>query len=176
MLPYLIIPAFLALALLIPVGMDVSFDADGLRVCLRLWQKLIKLLPKKKQDNSLSGKNKKKQKLSFSEWQDIIKPALKLIGKMELSTLKLHYISAGPDPYRAVSNYNKAYVLASSVYPFVRAENEDIVIRTDFDKSKSVLELYASVTTRLYRLFLSSDSLGLAVIKVYINRKVIHGK
>lgn len=175
MLSYLIIPAFLALVLLVPVGADISYDGDGLKVYLRLWQKLIRLLPKKKQDNSLSGKNKKKQKLSFYEWQDIIKPVLKVIRNLKLSKFKLHYISANPDPYKTVRNYSAACTAVSAIYPFIEAKDKDIVLRTDFEAEKSTVLLYISINVIMLKLLLVSVTAGKDVIRIFVKRKVIHG-
>ena len=176
MLPYLIIPAFLALVLLVPVSADISYDADGLRVYLRLWKKLIQLFPKKKQDNSLSGKNKEKQKLSFYDWQDIIKPVLKVLKNLKLSKFKLYYISAGPDPYKAVRNYSMACAALSSVYPFIDAKDRDVVLRTDFEQEKSTLFFYISITVIMLKLLLVSLTAGKDIIRIFIKRKVSHGK
>lgn len=181
MLPYLIIPAFSALVLLIPIGADLSYDSDGLSVYLRLWRKLIKLFPKKKQENLFSGKNNKKQRLSFGEWPDIITTVRIALKHIEVDKFMLHYTASDADPYCAVSRYGKAYAIVSAVYPLIDAKENDVLIKTDFEKENSDLIFEIKINTRFYNLFKISFSEGAAVLKIFLKRfirqrKAGHGK
>ena len=176
MLPYLIIPAFSALVLLIPIGADLSYDSDGLSVYLRLWRKLIKLFPKKKQDNLFSGKNNKKHGLSFHDWPDIITTVRIALKHIEVDKFMLHYTASGADPYDAVSRYGKVYAIVNAVYPLIDAKENDVVIKTDFEKESSIIIFEIKINTRIYKLFEISFSEGAAVLKIFLNRFIKHRK
>lgn len=176
MLPYLIIPAFSALVLLIPIGADLSYDDHGLSVYLRLWRKLIKLYPKKKQEKLFSGKNNKKQGLSFNDWPDIITTVRIALKHIEVDKFMLRYTAAAADPYSAVSRYGKVYAIVSAVYPLIDAKDNDVLIKTDFEKDNSVLIFEIKISARIYKLFKISFSEGAAVLKIFIKRFISHRK
>lgn len=181
MLPYLIFPAFSALVLLIPVGVDLSYDPDGFRVYLRLWRKLIKLFPKKNQEKSFSGKNNSRQGLSFREWPDIITTVRIALQNIEIDKFMLHYTASDTDPYSAVCRYGKVYAIANTVYPLIDAKENDILINTDFEKEKSVLVFKIEINARICKLFRISFLEGAAVLKfvlkhLFKQRKAVHGK
>lgn len=180
MLPYLIFPAFLAFVLLIPIGLELSYN-DGLCLYLRLWRKLTKLFPKKKQEKSFSDKNNKKQKLSFNEWPDIINTVRIVIEHLGFEKFKLHYTSADADPYTAVINYSRACAIVGAVFSTADAEEKDVQLQINFESEQSTLNFELSISARFYQLFEISFAEGAAVFKFILKhflkqRKAVHGK
>lgn len=173
----LIVFALLITFLILPLSAEISCNNGKISISVKLFIIPIFVYPKR---NRIEEK-KKENKLELSDRLNIANTLRKTIGKalrkFEISKLKLHFVSAGDDPYYIVTRYNNVNAIAGFLYPFVEPENRDIEIFTDFEAEKSALSAFLALKVKIYRLIVYAPGAALGIIKI-INkrRKLKNGK
>ena len=176
------IGVLICLLLLLPVGADVSFADGQLRLYLRIWHVKKCLYPPsrkaKKRDKSSSVRaqsgEKKKMRMpdvTSEEVASVIAVVIRAIGKLRfhLHLLKLHFVSAFPDPYRTAMVYG--YVSAAvSALGLPRMSQADVQLGANFEEEACYIDGYVSVTIRIWYICKLAVSLLWGGIPILRNR------
>ena len=176
MLAVLIVLAVLALILSIPVSAEIFYDSDGLKVSLKIWFKLIKILPKKPETQNKSVTVKKKKfDFSFSEWLDIagmtFNTVRRLTSKLNIGVLKLRYISAGDDPFEVVSRYNAVSAAVRTIYPLLNLKESEIKLECDFEAEKSDFAFSFEMKIRIFHLMFIAPATAYSMLKLLLRNR-----
>ncbi len=191
--------ALLLLILLIPIGVDVGNEGGEFHLSVKVWSKLIQILPKKPGAEKKPKKEKKKKKkeeepeeeeeekpkkkrsLPFNrdELVEILRVALKGIGKFgrawKVDRFVLHYIAAGDDPYDTAMTYGKVNAALSTLAPGCRkrfrVKDCSVWTDVDFTADKTFLEGGLAMTITLWRLNGVINCLLFGALKVLIRSK-----
>ncbi len=194
--------AVLALAililLLIPIGAHVKFVEGNLSLAAKLSVFEIQLFPKKikepkkerkpkeagaenKQKKSeKKTKEKKKLPFNFEEVLELIKKAIKGLGKFGKLTVHkfmLHYMAAGTDPYKTAVNYAYINAALSSLAPVCRQnlrikDDIDVCTNIDFTQEKPLIDAELSISLRLIQLVHVAVVIIVGALPVFLrNRK-----
>ena len=123
--------ALIALAGLIPVGIDASY-AESVTVKLKVWFLPIMLIPKRKKEQRKKSVQKKEQpekkqtekrKIELSALLSYLNLAAELLGdlrrKIVLQYVSFHIIFGGDDPARRAVSYGRAWAIIGSVVPIL---------------------------------------------------------
>ena len=193
----------LLVVLLIPVGVELSYLESQFSLAAKLSFYSYKLLPKKKSDDeqlsdSAEKKKPKKEKkpkdssegeakkpgkklqLNFEEIIELIKKALKGLGKfgkLKVHKFTLHYIAAGKDPYSTSMTYNYVNAALSSLAPccakcFIVKGDVDVWTDIDFTREKMLLDAELSITLKLIQVVHVALVAGFGVLGVLIKNKI----
>ena len=167
----IVILGLVLLLLLVPVGIDVGYNEDGLRVYGRISCCRIGFYPKKASVKKKSKKRMtteqpteseagadpvKKDKFKLpditkDEFLDLVGVGVKSVRKLRFSLhkLKLHFISAFSDPYQTAMVYGYA---SAAVHAFAlpQLRHSDVQLAVDFEREKCYVDGYLSVTIKIY--------------------------
>ena len=193
----IVILGLLLLLLLIPVGVDVGYNEDGLRVYARVSCVTIPLYPRKASKKKKKPKKqetvqqapepqpteaaateapaKKKRGLpdiTKDEVLDLIGVAVRSVRKLRfcLHKLKLHFISAFPDPYQTamIYGYASAGVNALGLPQMKRA---DVQLAVDFEREKYYVDGYLSVTIKIYYIMKLALCAAFGALPILLRRR-----
>lgn len=144
--------------LLIPVGIDVGYNEEGGRICLRiarltiiLYPHNIKSKPKKQKKETKKKFHKNFPDITKDEILDAIEVTVRAMKRLHfhLRQLKLHFVSGFEDPYQTAMMYG--YVNAAvHAFALPRLKQADIQIGVDFERESCYVDGYVSVTVRIY--------------------------
>lgn len=166
---------FLILVLLfIPIGAHVKYTEEKLYAAVKISSFEYKLLPREKKANpkeehpnkpkekkaaedNATPKQKKSFPFNFEEILELLKKAIKSLGKFGKLTVHrfmLHFIAAGNDPYKTAMTYNYINAALSSLAPicvksFKIKDDVDVWTNVDFVQDKMKIETELSITLRL---------------------------
>lgn len=165
----LILLLVIVLLLSLPVGIDAAYEEKLFYLWIRVGAKRFRILPGKfgKKDHKRkntgkaeeadpSPKGKKKRVAWNIDW-DEIKAALDLLIRsvkklrFQVRRLKLHFISAFPDPYDTAMAYGCANAAANALGLY-RVKHGDVRLSADFTGESPVIDAYLSITIRIYYL------------------------
>jgi len=179
----IILAALLTIGLL-PLGVSLSYDADGLKLSAVLGLFKKGMLPAEKKPEK-PKKPKKHSSFSLPEFltEDrwaLIKLILELLARFRrriyLEHFTLHYISAGDDPYEGVMRYNRVNAVLGSIAPLfeqvIRVKRRDISLDIDFQSEKSIFELSFSLNIRIMRIIGLLILTLLSVLKLRHRRRI----
>lgn len=191
-----ILLAVLILLLATPLGLAASFSKDILSLSLVLGPAKIRLLPKKEKPSPAKSKEskgrdkekkaaketkpgKEKQKLSKDEILEILRMALKAVGrffrKLKLDELVVHITIASADPYDTVMLYGYCNAALGALLPLLhnafRVGREDIGAAMDFQLEKTELEAKLQATLRLGEILWIVLCAGAVFLGFYLRRK-----
>ena len=162
---------------LVPVGADISFIDDKLKVYLKVDGFLIKVFPKKKkEDNKESASqkekpkntvkkpkenNKKKKEIKLYFRKDEIINLLKRItykfkrfnNSFRADKFLFHYVAGGRDPYRVALKFAYVNAFISAVLPVsdshLKCKNLDVKTDVDFTADWSLIDLDCAIVIRI---------------------------
>ena len=156
----MVILLLLLLLLLVPIGVDVRYCDGNMQIYLRIASFTFRLYPAKDREKKQNKKTKKKKEktvgstipdLSKDEVLDAVNVAVRSVKQLrfQLHKVKLHFISAGSDPYRTAMLYG--YVSAAvHALGLPQRKQADIQLGVDFERETFYLDGYLSVTIKIY--------------------------
>lgn len=153
----MLVLAALVLLLTVRLGVDIGYDAGGLRVYARVSRFTFCIYPTQKQASKKSKKQKSKSPkkgmpdIAEDEIVDAISVAVRSVKKLRfrLRRLKLHFLSAFDDPYKTAIVYGYAEALIHGL-GLPQLKQSDIELGMDFEKEACEIDGYLSVTIRIY--------------------------
>ena len=175
---WMIVLAVLILLLSLPIGGDIGYDQDGLRVYARVSRFTLCLYPfskeKSKKQTSAKPKEKKTGKPDFTEDEvlDAIGVAVRSVKKLRfrLRRLKLHFVSAFDDPYETAVVYGYSEAIVNGL-GLTALKQSDIRLGMDFEKETCDVDGYLSVTIRVYYVMKLVLCLALGLLPILWRRR-----
>lgn len=160
----IVIVALIVLLLCLLVGIDVCYSGGQLCVGLRIGLKVFWLYPEKfgmrkkpsdetkTKPSKTSGRNLMQQ-VNWEEIQSALELLIRSIRKLRfrMNRLKLHFISASPDPYHAAMAYGYANAAVNAL-GLPRMKRADVQIGVDFTENVPIIDGYVSITIRVFYL------------------------
>lgn len=173
-----IIALIILLICLIPIGADISFIDDRLKISAKAAGKLIQIFPRKKKKDEKPGeekaeeskekKNKKEKKgsggskgLSLHISKEEIGHLLKRIGykfgrfnrSFRADRFLLHYIAGGRDPYRVAMKFAYVNAVLSAALPAadqsLKCKDLDVWTDVDFTRDWSQIDFACCIVIRI---------------------------
>ena len=196
-----IIIGLVALILFIPIGAEVSYIGEQLKVSAKVGGVKIKLLPKEPEDEKAKkAKRPKKEKakkekppkeqaapnapkhpklsLTREEMLELAKRALKGLGKFgkpRVDDFLLHVVVAGKDPYNTVSGFNflnsAICVLAPLCSQSFKVKEYDISTDIDFTTERPRADVSICIVIRLSQVFHAAFSVAFGAMGILIRSK-----
>lgn len=179
----LVILVLLALLLYLSVGVDVGYTGGQVLLRLRVGALAFTLLPRKpkakkkrtkpKKDKSPSAaaqpKEKKKLPFTLDDILDAGELMIRSIKKLRfrISRLKLHFISAFPDPYTTAMAYGYASAAVNALR-MDRVKGADIQLAADFQSEQWTADAACSVTIRIWYLMKFTVSVLAGGIPIFL--------
>ncbi len=196
-----IIILILILILILPVGADAAYADNVFSLAVKAGPFRIGVLPPKsgdkkeektKKEKKKRGKSpeedsaekdkkakKSKLKLSFDDIMGIIRIGLNTLGRfwrsISIDKLKLHLVTAGPDPYDAVMNYGYINAALGALMPLLhrvfKIKDEDYASDIDFQAEKMKIDARIILTIRIGEILLVVLCAAFAFIKWFLQLK-----
>ena len=180
-----IVLAVLFLICIIPLGVSADYDKDGLKLFLKVaFFSISADFSKKKPKEEKLGKDKKKKKkfnlgFGLAEWLETVKLALRTLGsfgkRLYFERLRLLYVCSTDDPYTTATRYNTVSAALHTLVPLFEkkftVKNKDIIINTDFDSDKSVIEFGFTASVRVGWLLIIAFTAAFAFAKIYFRSR-----
>lgn len=178
----------LILFMLIPIGISADYNADGLKLCLRVSFTRIHIYPKLKRKQKI-----RKIKLNFSNEERIsmVKITLKALKRLKNSVIidkiKLFYLSSSPDPGLTALNYGLVNAAIGTFLPWLesrfKVKDKAIDVSADYCAGESKCDFAAAISVRLYRflytaILFSAEFLSVlmqSLIRKNKERRTLHG-
>ncbi len=200
-----IIVVILVLILILPVGADAAYADNMFSLSIKAGPFRIGILPSKhkdgdkkakkpakakktkktkKDENSGSdaqdkGAKKPKMKLRFDDIMGIVRIGLSALGRfrrsISIDLLKLHLVTAGPDPYSAVMSYGYINAAVGAALPLLhkafKVKKEDYASDVDFESDKLKIDLRAVLSVRIWEILLIVLCAAFGFVKWMLRRK-----
>jgi len=181
---------FIALVMMIRVGVDFSYIESALRLNIRICGFPLKVLPREgeKLKKKSKAKSEKKQgdgeeseKKSFSlpfnkdEIIALLKALFRGIGrfgrKLKVEKFHLHYTAGGSDPYKTAVTFGSVNAVLSAVAPIcaarVRVRDCDVWTNIDFMSEKTKLDAAVIVSIRIGQAVAAALRIAFAALKIF---------
>ena len=183
----LIVVVLIVLLLCVPVGADVGYAGDQLTLKVRVGPLTVTLFPKKpgkdkpkkkpKKDTAQEAESqpKEKQKRKLDVTKEEIWSAVQVVFRsvkklrFRLNRIKIHFISAFPDPYHTAMVYGYTNAAVDALGLTMR-KGTDIQLGADFSKDKPVIDVYCSVTIRILYIMKLVFSVLLGAVPILMQR------
>lgn len=195
MIILLSILVILVVILLLRLGADAAYDADGFRLVLIAGPLRLRLFPKQqkktakeikqktKQDKPKKGKKaseaKTKKSLDLKLLLEIAKLGLQALNRfricLRVDIFHLQFISGSNDPYKTAMN--SAYVSAALnlLAPFARkvfrVKDSRVEVGTDFVAEKPQITARLSLTIQIWQILYIAIAAAIAFIRVWLRHK-----
>lgn len=170
----IVLAVLIALALL-PIGVRVSYDAQGVSLAVLIWRATIRILPARKKKSKKAQKKKKEEKKptravpteppasqkqkggKLTDFLPLVRVALDFLNdfrkKLRVDHLKLKLVLAGDDPCDLACNYAKACTAMGNFLPVLDRVlvigKRDIDIACDFCADETTVIAGAEFTITL---------------------------
>ena len=187
MIPLLIIALVLLVLLLLPLGVRVRYDEDGLFAALKIGPVLFRLFPPRENKKPKKEKKSKEDKPKQAEEHPkrkggalalvkgclpLVKPALEGVRKrLTIRHLELHVIWAATDPADAAMGYGYANAALGALWPLFylnfKIRDYALGVDVDFDATAPALYAKADLTMTVFRLLTLALPLLFRFIKIY---------
>lgn len=187
MIPLLIAVLVLLFLLLLPLGVRVRYDENGLFAALKLGPVVIQLFPPKEKQADKAEKKAKKDKPKqaddhpkrrggtlalVQECLPLIAPTLNGVRKrLTIKHLTLHIVWAAPDPADAAMGYAAANAALGILWPLFyqnfKIRDHALGIDVDFDTIAPTLYAKADVTMTVLQLLTLGLPLLFKFLKIY---------
>ena len=187
MIPLLIIALVLLVLLLLPLGVRVRYDEDGLFAALKIGPVLFRLFPPRENKKPKKEKKSKEDKPKQAEEHPkrkggalalvkgclpLVKPALEGVRKrLTIRHLELHVIWAAADPADAAMGYGYANAALGALWPLFyrnfKIRDYALGVDVDFDAAAPTLYAKADLTMTVFRLLTLALPLLFQFIKIY---------
>lgn len=187
----LIIVIVLTVIALLPFGVDGGLRGKKLFLSIKVGLLNIRLLPNKERliktvvlkklkktekTDDVSEKDEKKRKKSFETKQmlDIIKPALKALGrfrrKLSVDYLRIHYCVATGDPASTAIAFGIVNSALGTIIPMVDAafiiRNRDVGFSADFLSDSSNFDFWITATFQVWEIIYIAAAFGIDLLKL----------
>lgn len=194
---WLIVLGILVLLAVLPVGVCLIYDADGLILSLLLGAVKIKLFPgnprkkkdkkdkpvkKQKQTNATKKQKPVKKKKSGGKVTDflpLVDVGLKFLGsfrrKLRVKHLKINYVMAGGDPCDLALNYGKAWSAVGNLMPLLERmfviKKRDIQVQCDFVAPSATIYARLDITVTVGRIVGIAVKYGVLALREFLKIK-----
>jgi len=170
---WLVAFGILVLLAILPVGVCLIYNEDGLVLSLLLSAVKIQLFPRASKEDKKKVKKPKKQKAEkttakakpdkkeksggkITDFLPLVDVGLKFLGsfrrKLRVKRLQLNYVMAGGDPCDMALNYGKAWAAVGNIMPLLERifviKKRNIQVQCDFtaDSAKIFARLEITIT------------------------------
>lgn len=188
----------LLLLAVLPLGVSVIYDADGLLVRVIAGPVKIQVFPLKKkkpqkekpekepkpkeetpQEPKKEAKPAEKKGGSLTDFLPLVRVALDFLGdfrrKLRVGWLKLHLTMAADDPCDLAVNYGRANAamagLLSQLDRMLVIKKQDVHINCDFAADETVILARLDITITLGRIVSLAVWYGIRALKTFLNIK-----
>ena len=197
---WLIALGIVILLAILPVGVMLIYNADGLILSLLFGLFRIRLLPKeskekkeKKEKNNKSHKepkkktqktankstDKKKSTGSITDFLPLLDIGLKLLNsfrkKLRVNQLEINYVMAGGDPCDLALNYAKAWETVGNVFPFLERvfviKKRNVQVQCDFTADSARVYARLDITITIGRLIGMAVKYGVLALREFLKIK-----
>lgn len=195
---WLIALVILLLLAMVPLGVSVRYDADGIRVGVIagsfrftiIQQPQRKKKPRRKEKKAVAEpapKPKKPasetaEKKSGGSWRDflpLVRTGLDFLNqfrrKLRVNNLRLKLILAGDDPCDLAVNYGRAWAALGNLLPVLEKafviRKRDCEVECDFTADETLVIAQMDVTIRLGRMVAMTVVYGIRAINDLLNLK-----
>ena len=177
----------------LPLGVRIRYDCDGIAVTVLAGPVRILVFPrpkkeKKKKENPKPEKKKtapsekeppKKEKAggSLTDFLPLVKLALELLNcfrrKLRVDNLRLKLVLAGDDPCDLAVNYGRAWAALGNLLPRLERvlviRKRDLNVECDFTADSTVVTAGLDITITLGRLIALAVVYGLRGLKEFLS-------
>lgn len=185
------------LVLFIPVGAHVKYSDEKLFAAAKVSRFEYTLYPREKKAGSgddapkkpkekkapeteQAPKQKKKLPFNFEELLELLKKAIRSLGKFGKLTVHkfmLHYLAAGNDPYKTAMTYNYINAALSTLAPlceqsFKVKDDVDVWTNVDFTQEKQIIEAELSITLRIVQLLRVAFVFAFSAVGILIRNRI----
>ena len=188
---WLILLAVLILLVILPLGVSVVYNTDGLSACLVLGPVRLTLYPRKKKNKKPKGKTPEENKRenakkspdqpaktggSLTDFLPLIPVALDFLGdlrrKLRVKRLEMKLIMAGDDPCDLAVNYGKAWAVLGNIIPHLERlfviKKRDLQVECDFTAEKTLIYAGLDISITFGRLTALAVRYGIRALREYL--------
>ena len=178
-----VIVTFLVLIGLIPVGAEAAYDGDGFRLTMRIWFFRVRLGGNKREaaENSKeseapdrSGRKKEKSSRGRGDKLSLVRKLAKhgfktlcrLVSRLRVDVLRLHFTSAFSDPAVTAMAYAAAGTAMDGLMRVGRGHIafSDMMADVDFDSDSPTIDLLLVVRLRVGRIVAEALRFGVCFL------------
>lgn len=198
-LVWIIILVVLALILLTPLGVDLSYFEGVFALKVKVGLLRLTLLPRKKKEGKPEKPKKPKKpkpekeeaeagekkpsrfpKLTLSDAVELLGLVFKMLGRfrrfLSIDRLTLHLVTGAPDPFNAVLLYGTLNAALGALSPgfhrAFRVKNEDVLLGSDPTPGASLAaEGQLAFTWRIWALLHSFNCLLFGALRWYLKKR-----
>ena len=192
---WLIALGILVLLAVLPVGVCLIYNEDGLVLALFLGAIKIKLFPKASKDKKKKEKPKKQKKTKLASKPQSVKKersggkitdflplvdiGLKFLGsfrrKLRVKRLELNYVMAGGDPCDLALNYGKAWTAVGNIMPLLERifviKKRNIQVQCDFAEVAARISARLEITITIGRVVGIAVKYGVKALREFLKIK-----
>ena len=182
-----------ALLAVLPLGVRIRYDCDGIAVTVLAGPVRILVFPRPKKEKKKKEKPKpekkktapsekeppKKEKAggSLTDFLPLVKLALELLNcfrrKLRVDNLRLKLVLAGDDPCDLAVNYGRAWAALGNLLPRLERvlviRKRDLNVECDFTADSTVVTAGLDITITLGRLIALAVVYGLRGLKEFLS-------
>ena len=191
MVALLIVVGLLLVLLLLPVGLDASYEHHKFSLKAIIGPFGLQIIPRKKRpaaDHSANASHKppasegkkrrrKKIKLRLHDLPELIRIAFSILARfrrcLNVDRFDLFYTCADEDPCNAVMQYGYINAIFSSLSPLLHQvltiRSETVVLDLDVYASKPIFKWRIVLTLRVWELIYLSCFAGISILRWYLS-------
>ena len=194
MIGWLIALGILVLLAILPVGVCLIYNEDGLVLSLLLGAVKIKLFPKEIKQKKEKPKKKIKQNVKSNKpkiktekksggkitgFLPLLDIGLKLLGslrrKLRVNRLEINYIMAGSDPSDLGLHYGKAWASVGNIMPLLERifviKKRNVQVQCDFAAAATTIIARLDITITVARLVGITVKYGFQALREFLKIK-----
>lgn len=192
---WLIALGILVLLAVLPVGVCLIYNEDGLVLSLFLGAIKIKLFPKASKEKKKKEKPKKQKKAKpaskpqsvkkersggkITDFLPLVDIGLKFLGsfrrKLRVKRLELNYVMAGGDPCDLALNYGKAWTAVGNIMPLLERifviKKRNIQVQCDFAEVAARISARLEITITIGRVVGIAVKYGVKALREFLKIK-----
>ena len=192
---WLIALGILVLLAVLPVGVCLIYNEDGLILSLFLGAIKIKLFPKASKEKKKKEKPKKQKKAKpaskpqsvkkersggkITDFLPLVDIGLKFLGsfrrKLRVKRLELNYVMAGGDPCDLALNYGKAWTAVGNIMPLLERifviKKRNIQVQCDFAEVAARISARLEITITIGRVVGIAVKYGVKALREFLKIK-----
>ena len=192
---WLIALGILVLLAVLPVGVCLIYNEDGLVLSLLLGAIKIKLFPKASKEKKKKEKPKKQKKAKpaskpqsvkkersggkITDFLPLVDIGLKFLGsfrrKLRVKRLELNYVMAGGDPCDLALNYGKAWTAVGNIMPLLERifviKKRNIQVQCDFAEVAARISARLEITITIGRVVGIAVKYGVKALREFLKIK-----
>ena len=192
---WLIALGILVLLAVLPVGVCLIYNEDGLILSLFLGAIKIRLFPKASKEKKKKEKPKKQKKAKpaskpqsvkkersggkITDFLPLVDIGLKFLGsfrrKLRVKRLELNYVMAGGDPCDLALNYGKAWTAVGNIMPLLERifviKKRNIQVQCDFAEVSARISARLEITITIGRVVGIAVKYGVKALREFLKIK-----